>query len=101
MAMLHTVNKSPFEKSTFESCLSHVNAGSAILMIEDGVYGATKGTTVADKVAAAADVSIYVLGPDMQARGISEDRLIDGIKVVDYAGFVDLVTEHDKVQAWL
>ncbi len=101
MATLHTVNKSPFEKTSFESCLNHAKAGSAILMIEDGVYGGMKGTAFSEKVASAKDVTLYILGPDMQARGIGEDRLIDGIKVVDYAGFVDLVTEHDKVQAWL
>ena len=46
-------------------------------------------------------MSIYVLGPDIKARGFHEDRLIEGIKVVDYAGFVDLAVENDKVQAWL
>ena len=101
MAMLHTINKSPFEKTSFEACLNHANTGSSILMIEDGVYGAMKGSAFSEKVTAANDVALYVLGPDMQARGISENRLIDGVKVVDYAGFVDLVTEHDKVQAWL
>jgi tRNA 2-thiouridine synthesizing protein B len=42
-----------------------------------------------------------VLGPDLAARGLSEERVIDGISVVDYAGFVDLAAENDKVQAWL
>jgi tRNA 2-thiouridine synthesizing protein B len=32
---------------------------------------------------------------------MSEDRMIDGIKVVDYAGFVDLTAEHEKTQSWL
>jgi sulfur transfer complex TusBCD TusB component (DsrH family) len=27
--------------------------------------------------------------------------MMDGIKVVDYDGFVDLVAEHDAVQSWL
>jgi tRNA 2-thiouridine synthesizing protein B len=30
-----------------------------------------------------------------------QDRVIDGIKLVDYSGFVDLVAEHPSVQAWL
>jgi tRNA 2-thiouridine synthesizing protein B len=46
------------------------------------------------------NVSIYVLGPDLKARSIA-DKVMDGIKVVDYAGFVDLACEHDKVQSWL
>jgi tRNA 2-thiouridine synthesizing protein B len=32
---------------------------------------------------------------------MTEDRIISGIKVVDYAGFVDLTTKHENVQAWL
>jgi tRNA 2-thiouridine synthesizing protein B len=99
--MLHTVNKSPFEKNSLASCLEHAAKGSAILMIEDGVYGALNGSAVADKVKGAMDkATIYALGADLEARGIA-DKVMDGIKVVDYAGFVDLACEHDKVQAWL
>ena len=100
--MLHTVNKSPFEKSSLDSCLRLSKAGSGILLTEDAVYAASKGTAVADKVTAAqADRQIYVLGPDLAARGIKADQVLDGVKVVDYAGFVDLAVEYDKVQAWV
>ena len=63
---------------------------------------ALKGTSAEGQVKAALDKqSICVLGPDLKARGFSDDRVIDGIKVVDYADFVDLAAENDKVQAWL
>lgn len=102
MTMLHTVNKSPFENRSLDSCLGHVKDGAAVLMFEDGIYGAMKGTAIADKVKAAmGKAKVYVLGPDLRARGMSEDQILDGISVVDYGGFVDLVTEHDNVQAWL
>ena len=102
MAMLHTVNKSPFEKRSLDGALSHAVNGAAILMIEDGVYGALKGTAVTGKIESALEtLKVYVLGPDLKARGMTEDQVVDGVKVVDYAGFVDLVTEYDKVQAWL
>jgi tRNA 2-thiouridine synthesizing protein B len=48
-----------------------------------------------------AEVKLYVLGPDLKARGLAAERIIDGIQVVDYGGFVDLTTEHDTVQSWL
>lgn len=100
--MLHTVNKSPFEKSTFESCLNHARPGDAVLLIEDGVYAAVKGTAAAKRVAARnGDLSLYALGPDLAARGIKDASLIEGISVVDYGGFVDLVAEHEVSQAWL
>ena len=102
MAMLHIVNKSPFEKVAFESCLGHACEGDSILMIEDAAVGAVDGTSFSDQVKAAiADKSVYVLGGDLTARGMSEDRVIDGVTVVDYAGFVDLTADNDKTQSWL
>ena len=82
--------------------MSHSVADSAILMFEDGVYGAIKNTTIAGEVdSAIKDKSVYVLGPDLKARGLNEDQIIDGIAVVDYAGFVELVCANEKVQNWL
>jgi len=102
MPILHTVNKSPFERDSLDSCLKFAQGGASLLLIEDGVYAALAGTAAEPKIKAALDnLKVYVLGPDFKARGFSDERLIEGISVVDYAGFVDLAAEHDKVQAWL
>lgn len=102
MSILHTVNKSPFERNALESCLKFAKQGDPVLLFEDGIYAALKGTDAEEKIKAAlAKQSLYVLGPDLVARGFTEDRIIDGIEVVDYTGFVDLVEKNDKVQAWL
>jgi tRNA 2-thiouridine synthesizing protein B len=37
---------------------------------------------------------------DVEARGISS-KLADNIKLVDYAGFVDLVEEHGTSVSWV
>lgn len=100
--MLHTVNKSPFEKNSLDSALRLAKDGSALLLIEDGVYAAMKGTAVEGKVRdAARRLKVFVLGPDLKARGLEESKVIDGVGVVDYGGFVDLAAENDKVQAWV
>ncbi len=100
--MLHTVNKSPFERNTLSSCLRLARKGSAVLLIEDGVYAAVAGTAVSERVSERmAELSFYVLGPDVAARGLSGVPLVEGVRVVDYEGFVDLVAEHDATQAWL
>jgi tRNA 2-thiouridine synthesizing protein B len=99
--MLHTVNKSPTERNVLESCLKYLKKGSVVLLIEDGVYGALKGSTTTKMVEQTLkNFPIYALYPDIEARGM-QDRVIDGIKLVDYSGFVDLVAEHTTVQAWL
>jgi tRNA 2-thiouridine synthesizing protein B len=102
MTILHTVNKSPFERNSLESCLNHAEDGAAVLLIEDGVVAAAAGNRMAEKITSAMDrMEIYVLGPDLAARGLAEDNLVDGIKVVDYGGFVELATVHDAVHSWL
>ncbi len=102
MALLHTVNKSPFEKSSLSDCLRRAKSGSTVLLIEDGVYGALKGTSVSDELNnRSAEIKICVLGPDLAARGLSEKPLIDGLSLIDYDGFVDLVEECSSVQSWL
>ena len=102
MSTLHTVNKSPFSTNSLVSCLNHCKDGDAVLMIEDGVYGGLSGTGVAEAVRQKAGaVSIYVLNPDADARGLAADRMLGEVTGVDYDGFVDLVAEHDRTQAWL
>jgi len=99
--MLHTVNKSPFEHKALEACLRFARQGSAVLLIEDGVYAAARDTAVSTQLQEALkSVSIYALKPDIEARGM-QNRVMDGVRLVDYGGFVDLVAEHNAVQSWL
>jgi len=101
MSLLHTINKSPFERNTFDSCVAHAKKGSSILLIEDGVYAATQGTAAARKLQdLMKDVKVYALQPDVNTRGL-QSKMLDGVNLVDYGGFVDLVTQHNAVQAWL
>lgn len=99
--MLHIVNKSPFQTRTLESCLAMAQPGSAVLLIEDGVYAATAGSAGQGRIReAAATLKFYALQPDMDARGVT-GKLIDGVTLVDYGGFVDLAVEHHTSHSWL
>ena len=100
--MLHTVNKSPFEKNSIHTCLRLAQKGSDILLIEDAVYAALQGTEIESVIQQAVSAhSLYVLEPDLMARGLQRDDLIEGIQTVGYDGFVELSVENDKVQSWL
>ena len=102
MSILHTVNKSAYERDSLETCVRLAAKGGSVLLIEDGVYSAMSGGKKSSVIEnAKGDLSFYVLGPDVKARGLSEDRLIDGVKVVDYKGFVELTVSNDTVSAWL
>jgi len=103
MPTLHTVNKSAFERNSLDSCLSVCKAGASVLLIEDAVVSAVQNTVVSEKIEKAIKKGIhfYALSEDLKARGLAEDRVMEQIALVDYSGFVKLVTENERVQNWL
>ena len=103
MTTLHTVNKSPFERNSLDTCLSLCSSDGSILLIEDAVVAAISKTSVAESLekAIASGIKVFALEEDLKARGLPCDRLIDRITLVDYSGFVKLATENDRVQSWL
>jgi tRNA 2-thiouridine synthesizing protein B len=99
--MLHIVNKSHRQTTGLESCLRLAQQGHALLLIEDGVYAATRaGAASAGLAQALQRLKVYALQPDLEARGMA-GSLVEGVIAVDYGGFVDLVAEHTNSQSWL
>ena len=102
MSVLHIVNKSPYDRNSLDACLRLARTDSSILLIEDGIYAAQKNAAAAEKLQQALGKHrIYALEPDLKARGIDSDKVLDGVSLVDYDGFVELTIEHDKLQSWL
>lgn len=99
--MLHIVNKSPDGAGALASCLRIAADGDAVLLIEDAVYAATDALAARCGLAGAMPrLKLFVLLPDLEARGIAVRRL-PGIEPVDYGGFVELVAAHSTSQSWL
>jgi len=74
-------------------------SGEPILLIEDAVLGANAGGKAAELVKEAQkNHDVYAISADVKARGL--DKLVDGVKVIDYAGFVELVEQH-RTMTWL
>jgi len=97
--MLHTINKSPFENDTLETCIRFALPGDPILLIEDGVYAVQAGTRFASRIETILKTNpLFALQPDLSARGIS--LIANGVNTVDYEGFVELVEQH-QVNSWL
>ena len=100
--MLHMVNKSPFERTALATCLRCANKGDSVLLFEDGVIAARQMSAAQTGIEGALkELKLFVLGPDLEARGIAPEQVLDGIEIVDYGGFVDLVAENNPVQSWL
>ncbi len=101
MSVLHTVNRSPWERRALADCLERVRPGSAVVLIEDGVLGALAAAGFAERFEAMApEVEFFALGPDLEARGIEPARMARAVAVVGYGGFVELACRFDKTAAW-
>ncbi|MEO1939107.1 sulfurtransferase complex subunit TusB [Candidatus Thioglobus sp.] len=98
--MLHTVNKSSFERNSLQSCINTIDDTSVILLIEDGVISAANNANSSMLTDLASQGRVYALKGDVEARGISS-KVANNIKLVDYAGFVDLVVEHGTAVSWV
>ncbi len=97
--MLYTLNKSPLMHGNLKSLLRIAPAGEPILLYEDGVYAASQGAASEELLKGAlAHHPVYALQADLEARGLT--RLIEGIQIIDYDGFVGLVEQHHVVP-WL
>jgi len=95
MATLHLINKSPGGSDAFGACLGVIAADDVILLIEDGVYGAMAGTETGRALAHIG----AALSADVEARGLQE-RLSEGIRIVNDDDFVELCTRCERVMSW-
>jgi tRNA 2-thiouridine synthesizing protein B len=97
--MLYLVNKPPISSNNLASALRIAPIGAPILLYEDGVYAVLPDAQSAPMLSQAlAAHPIFALEADLEARGIG--KVTKGVQVVDYAGFVELVEQHD-VAPWL
>jgi len=96
--LLFIVNKSPYQTDNLKSCLKLADRATPVLLYEDAVFGAASGTILEPMIREALKKhEVYALEPDLKARAV--DKLIDGVKVIDYPGFVTLVEKHN-VCSW-
>ena len=104
--LLHTVNKSASDNSALRDCLVVVSADDAVLLIENGVYGALNNapsefTHIENiKQLSASGTRFYVLQADCEARGLDTSTLLPAFTIIDDTGFVDLAAEASAIQSW-
>lgn len=95
--ILHTVNQSPHTSNTLAQCLSYIDADDAILLLENGVYGALKSQSLAAQLT---NKTCYVIEDDLKARGLLECDRQPHIQLININQFVELTTQYDLVQSW-
>lgn len=92
--MLFTINKPILSSNSFNSALQIATKDSPFLLYEDGVFNALPGSEAEGTVRKAMQTHpVFAIDVDLQARGIK--NVIEGIDIISYDGFVQLLEEHD------
>jgi tRNA 2-thiouridine synthesizing protein B len=98
MKTLHVIAHSPFGDERLASCLRLLGAEDALLLCGDAVYALRSGSEPHDHLQAAGLAQrLFALDEDVHARAVGNDLA----KAVDYAEFVELSLQYDKVNSWL
>ncbi len=98
--MLYIVNKSSAPGNALSECLSRAIEGDVILLIENAVYAATLAEEESSFKHLEKGIRVAVLLPDLTARGLTAKQCIEGVELVDYVGFVELVENNKVIRSW-
>ncbi|TWI50459.1 tRNA 2-thiouridine synthesizing protein B [Pseudomonas duriflava] len=98
MKTLHIFSASPFRDTSLKERMALLAEQDSLLLTGDAVYALQAGTQPYILLKdLSTSISCYVLTEDVAARGL---RPCERFTEVDYADFVRLCTEHDKVLSW-
>ena len=91
---LHILNKLP-DHNRYRLCLAAIGPEDGLLFIENGVLAITQAAPEVLEIAAERR---FVLGPDLEARGLSGQT--DGPQTVSFSDMVKLTASADRVISW-
>ncbi|UCC92494.1 MAG: sulfurtransferase complex subunit TusB [Thermoplasmata archaeon] len=91
------MKRSPFMSHDLDQVLIVAKGGSHIVLYQDGVMAAAESPVTREWLDKANEcgLTVHALGEDLSARGIKEP--MEGIHVIDYSGWVDLVEQFQTV----
>ena len=97
MNLLYQIKRSPFISRDMEHILLFAHEGSHVILYQDAVLAAAQTSENRhwlDRLVGAG-VTVHALAEDLRARGVT--RILEGIDVVDYGGWVDLAERYQPV----
>ena len=95
--ILHTLNKSPSNEALSKQLSQVIQAEDQVILLEDGVYHSLLENNDTNHWLGIA-AHVHALNDDLKARGLTPNN--SAITTIDYADFVRLSSECDKVIAW-
>ena len=100
--MLHMISTLLNHNEDQPAWLTYAAAGDHLLLLNDAVYAVQKNhpANVWLQQAQAENKNLYALQLDVQARGLDQAVLMEGLVLIDEDEWVKLVTSTSGVQTW-
>jgi len=95
--MLHLIFQSPMA----EAIIGRIGAGDGVVFMGSAVLQLLRAGRLNCALGDLSEHSpLYALADDLTTRGISEDELVHGVTLIDYAGLVALTVKYPLIQSW-
>lgn len=96
--MLHLIFQSPIELSV----LQRIAKEDDVVCLENTVFRLNKDSVISNELQRMLSnkIHLYVLGDELETRGIQVDELINGIEIIDYSDLVKLTEKNKVTRTW-
>lgn len=95
--MLHLI----FQKEIDSAVFQRINIGDAVVFMGEGVLRTLASSIWSNQFSTLqSKATLYVLQDDIEIRGIEPQRLVQGIRIIDYTGLVTLTVDNKTIQSW-
>lgn len=95
--MLHIISQSPVEYAV----LDRIDMGDQVLFIENAVLSLMDGGRLTSNlIQLQKKARLFILAPDLETRGIDNEKLVAGIELIEYTGFVELTVQNKVIHSW-
>ncbi|TWH63904.1 tRNA 2-thiouridine synthesizing protein B [Azomonas agilis] len=99
MATLHLLSQSPFTNTQLKSCLRLLGDTDGLMLCGDAVYVLNSAPELAPELQVlAAKGALYALEEDQIARNCIQEGVVQSL---NYAQFVALCCQYDRVNSWV
>jgi len=96
--MLHLI----YQPAIDNALLQRISSLDSVIFLENAIFQINKNgilCSALEKVLCNR-IDFYVLDVELETRGINIAELIEGIKVINYQGFVELTESNKVIKTW-
>jgi len=107
--MIYLYGNSPRDGAYMDTLIPLIETQSTngvkvgIVLIHDGVINASSKRKATEQVKKLMElpIAVFVMAPDLKARGILLDSINNAVKPINYEDLVDILDSSEKIISWM